>query len=144
MSAPEIRTELPEGGGACTLGIHLDIDCLRGVEVVRGRIAQWFRIPYPAGLHPSSQEFPAFLKARLADYYSVLRHTITWVVGPTPSLQVRFLSLPKVRPSQMPNLVYWTFRKEIPFDAAQTVFDFSAEGGEASSSGPSQTMDATA
>ena len=144
MNKPKARADVPEQGGQYTLGVHLDLDSLRVVEVNRGRIARWFCIPYPDGLQLDSKEFPAFLKVRLAEFYSVLRRPFTWVVGPTPSLQVRFLSLPKVRPRQVPNLVYWTYRKEIPFDAAQTVFDYGLEGGDPSVSGSSKKMDATA
>ena len=144
MNNPKAKAEVPEQGGQCTLGVHLDLDSLRVVEVNRGRIARWFCVPYPDGLQLDSKEFPAFLKVRLAEFYSVLRRPFTWVVGPTPSLQVRFLSLPKVRPRQVPNLVYWTYRKEIPFDAAQTVFDYGLEGGDSPSSGSAKKMDATA
>jgi len=144
MSSSVPKVEIPEQGGACTLGVHLDIDALRVVEINRGRITQWASIAYPPGMQPSAGGFSTFLKSSLAGFQSVLRHTSIWVVGPTPSLQMRFLSLPRVRPRQVSNLVYWTFRKEIPFDAAQTVFDYNVEGADPSVPGSSKKMDVTA
>ena len=127
MSTKDSSAEL-QLGGRCVLGVHLDIDSLRMAEVCRGRIAKWANVPYPTGLHPGSKDFPAFLKTSLSGFHPGSPHAALWVVGPTPSLQVRFLSLPKARPRQMANLAYWTFRKEIPFDAAQTTFDYDVEG----------------
>ena len=142
MSQNDSRAEMQQGG-RCVLGVHLDIDSLRMVEVSRGRIVHWASVPYPDGARMGSKEFPAFLKASLSGFHSGLRRPAVWVVGPLPSLQVRFLSLPKTRPRQMANLVYWTFRKEIPFDAAQTIFDYDVEG-DISAAGQSRKVDATA
>lgn len=142
MSTSDSSAELQQGG-RCVLGVHLDMDALRVVEVSHGGISNWASVPYPAGLTTASKEFPAFLKSSMAGFHSLFRRASLWVVGPTPSLQVRFLSLPKARPRQMSNLVYWTFRKEIPFDAAQTVFDYDVEG-DLSAAGQSKKVDATA
>lgn len=142
MNTNESSAEL-QTGGRCVVGVHLDIDSLRVVEVNRGRIANWASFPYPVGLQVGAKEFPAFLKSSLAGFQSTFRRASLWVVGPLPSLQVRFLSLPKARPRQMANLVYWTFRKEIPFDAAQTIFDYDVEGDPAGS-GSAKKTDATA
>ncbi len=136
------NVELPERGSRNQVGLHLDLDALRVVEVSHGRIKDWVSVPYPAGLAPGDAGFPEFLRKALADLPGV-RHAGVWVVGPTPSLQVRFLSLAKVRPRQLSNLVYWTFRKEIPFDAAQVIFDYAVEG-EVSTVGQARRIDATA
>ena len=53
MSTNESTAELQQGGRS-VLGVHLDIDSLRLVEVARGRIANWASVPYPAGLAPSA------------------------------------------------------------------------------------------
>ena len=143
MSKIDSSAEIPEQNGRCVVGVHLDIDSLRAVEVNRGRVVRWASVPYPADVPPGSKGFPAFLKKTLADFQSAFRHASLWVVGPLPSLQVRFLSLPRTRPRQLSNLVYWTFRKEIPFDPAQTIFDYDVEGDAAA--GPSRkTTEATA
>lgn len=144
MKTSEPRTEMPGRGRAGQVGVHLDLDSLRVVEMNRGRVVRWAVAPYPPGQQPGSKEFPAFLKARLGEFDSMLRHTAIWVVGPTPSLQMRFLTLPRTRPRQLSNLVYWTFRKEIPFDVAQTAFDYDAEGGDPAATGAAKKTDVTA
>lgn len=143
MSGSNSVADIQEQGGRCVLGVHLDVDSLRVVEMNRGRIANWSSVPYPENLHPGSKDFPEFLKGGLAGFQSAFRHASIWIVGPTPSLQVRFLSLPKARPRQMANMAYWTFRKEIPFDPAQTIFDYDGEG-DISAPGPSKKIDTTA
>lgn len=124
------------------VGVHLDLNTLRVVEVSHGHLKDWQSTPYPPGLQPGAPGFSDFLKSTLADI-SGIRHAPVWVVGPAPSLQVRFLSLPKARPRQVSNLVYWTFRKEIPFDAARTYFDYDVEG-EGAEPGQNRHMDVTA
>lgn len=142
MSTIELQAEMPDRGGRNQVGIHLDIDALRVVEVIHGRIKECRSVAYPAGLQPGAPGFAAFLKETVTALPG-LRHAPMWVVGPLPSLQVRFITLPKVRPSQLSNLVYWTFRKEIPFDAAQVVFDYDQEG-ESSAPGQARKLDVTA
>ena len=80
MSNIESGAEISDPGRNCALGVHLAIDSLRVAEVVRGRITRWLSVPYPPGLHPGAAEFPAFLKERLAEFFTVLRHTAIWVV----------------------------------------------------------------
>lgn len=143
MSTNDSMAENQQAGGRCVIGVHLAIDSLRVVEVSRGHVANWANMAYPAGMQLTSKEFPAFLKSSLEGFHSPFRRSALWVVGPTPSLQVRFLSLPKARPRQMANLVYWTFRKEIPFDAAQTIFDYDVEG-DLAQAGQSKKIDVTA
>jgi Tfp pilus assembly PilM family ATPase len=143
MSKIDSPAELQEQNGRCIVGVHLDVDSLRVVEVSRGRVARWASVPYPPDVAPGTPEFPAFLKKNMADFHSAFHRTSLWVVGPLPSLQVRFLSLPKTRPRQLPNLVYWTFRKEIPFDPVQTIFDYDTEG-DAAAGAAKKTTDATA
>ena len=144
MSKIDSPAELQEQNGRCVVGVHLDVDSLRVVEVIRGRVARWASVPYPPELAPGAKDFPAFLKKCLADFHSAFRRASLWVVGPLPSLQVRFLSLPKTRPRQLPNLVYWTFRKEIPFEPAQTIFDYDVEGDGGVAGPAKKTTDATA
>ena len=144
MSKIDTPAELQEQNGRCIVGVHLDIDSLRVVEVSRGRVARWASVPYPPDVAPGAKEFPAFLKTSLGEFHSAFHRAALWVVGPLPSLQVRFLALPKTRPRQLSNLVYWTFRKEIPFDPAQTIFDYDTEGDGAVAGAANKTTDATA
>src|SRR5690606_35797363 len=94
------KMEAGERPGRGTLGIHLDSDAVRVVEVIHGSMSGWSRFPYPPGVSPASPDFPAFLKKSLDEKYAEARRVPVWVVAPFPSLQVRFLSIPKSRPRQ--------------------------------------------
>jgi Tfp pilus assembly PilM family ATPase len=143
MKNGHISTEVVEAADRCTLGVHLDLEALRIAEVVHGELVNWTRVPYPNGLRPGSSGFATFLKDCINDFYPLHRRAAIWAVAPLPSMQVRFLSIPKVRPRQLSNLVYWTFRKEIPFDPVLTVFDYDVEG-EVSVPGEPKRVDVTA
>jgi hypothetical protein len=143
MKNGTISTEVVETADRCTLGVHLDLEALCVAEVIHGGLVDWARVPYPVGQRPGSPGFAAFLKDTINDFYPLHRRATIWAVASLPSMQVRFLSIPKVRPSQLSNLVYWTFRKEIPFDPVLTVFDYDVEG-EVSVPGESKRVDVTA
>ena len=143
MKNGPISTEVVETADRCTLGVHLDLEALCLAQVVHGGLVEWTRVPYPNGLRPGAQGFAAFLKETVNEFYPLHRRATIWAVAPLPSMQVRFLSIPKVRPRQLSNLVYWTFRKEIPFDPMLTVFDYDVEG-EVSTPGESKRVDVTA
>ncbi len=142
MNKDYARVDARERGGRLTIGVQVDRDALRVVEINHGHITAWATAPYATGLTPQSPEFPQFLKKALESFEPVRREAHIWVLGCFPSLQVRFLSAPKTRPSQVSNMVYWTFRKEIPFDAALTVFDYDVEGEQVE--GASRKIDVTA
>lgn len=142
MNNPKANVNALERGGHTMLGIHLDMQSLRVVEVHHGAVKASRSIPYPADAQPGKPGFAMFIKGAVSDIEEVRRLPV-WVSTGLPSLQVRFLSLPKVRPRQLSNLVYWTYRKEIPFDAATTMFDFDSEG-DVSAPGAARKTDVTA
>jgi len=111
-----------------TLGVTLDHDAVRIVCLHRGRIARWHTQPYPDGLHPGAPGFAEFLRETMAPFHDHLHTPHGWLLASLPSLQVRYLKIPKVRPSQLSALVYWTFRKECPYDAQTHLFDYAVEG----------------
>lgn len=122
------------------VGVHLDHDALRWIEWHHGRIAAWKHLPYPAGLQIDSDTFTGFLRTAFATCPDDLP---LWLVSSFPSLQLRFLSLPKVRPGQLSNLVYWTYRKELPFEPDHTILDYDVEG-EVAVPGANRKVDVTA
>lgn len=114
-----------------TAGVQLDHDALRLVAIQHGRIRAWAAIPYPPSTTPESEIFPDFFKQALARFRPSLKQAQIWALGAFPSLQLRFFSVPRTRAGNLSSLVYWTYRKDIPFDAAQTIFDYDVEGSVA-------------
>ncbi len=117
---------LPETG-ATGIGISLEPDAVRMAESHRGRVVRSAAMPYPPGMTVDASTFPAFLRRCLSGFSSRFNRIPVWVVGSLPSLQIRYLVLPAVRGGSVSDMVYWTFRKDLPFDAAQTVFDYGTE-----------------
>ncbi len=115
-------------GNGATVGVHLGRDRLRAVEVRHGVVTAVVEEPIAPGTRVESAEFAALLKRTLSDLGSGVRRASLWVVGAFPSLQVRFLSVPKTRAGRVSGTVYWAFRKEMPFDPAIARFDYSLEG----------------
>lgn len=110
-----------------SIGVSLEGDCLRLAECRYGRIFKWQDVPYPVGLLPESEGFSSFLKECLTSFMPSVRRVPVWAVGALPSLQMRFLSLPGVQSRALSDMVYWTFRKDLPFNPEQTLFDYGRE-----------------
>jgi hypothetical protein len=109
------------------IGVSVEADGLRMAESHGGRVLRCASKAYPPGVSPTSDGFPAFLRQSLTGFSSQLRRVPVWAVGCLPSLQVRYLSLPVPQQKSTGDMVYWTFRKDLPFDAAQTLFDYEVE-----------------
>lgn len=127
-------TELLQEMSATVIGVSIEADALRMAESRSGRVIRCASKPYPPGVTPSSDAFPAFLRQSLAGFSSRLRTVPVWATGSLPSLQTRYLTLPAGRHRAVGEMAYWTFRKDLPFDAAQTLFDYGVECGSGSGS----------
>jgi Tfp pilus assembly PilM family ATPase len=51
-----------------------------------------------------------------------------WINMSAARVNVRHITIPKVPKKQIENAVYWTIKKETPFDEKDTVFDFEIQG----------------
>ncbi len=127
MNKEYARVDARERSGRLTIGVHMDRNAIQVVEVLNGRITSWANQAMPAD-RGDPAALPQTLKRALEPFEAVRREARVWALGAFPSLQVRFLNIPKPRAGQLSNLVYWQFRKEIPFDAALTTFDYDTEG----------------
>ncbi len=118
--------------GARAVGISIECDALRMAESQSGRVLRCGEYLYPSGVAPGTGSFAGFLKDRLNTFCPSYRHMTVWVSDSLPSLQTRYLTLPAGRHRAVGDMVYWAFRKDLPFDAAQTLFDYGVEGGSGS------------
>lgn len=126
-------TELLQEMSATVIGVSIETDALRMAESHAGRVVRCASKPYPPGVTSASDSFPAFLRQCLTGFSSRLRTVPVWATGSLPSLQTRYLTLPTGRHRAVGDMAYWTFRKDLPFDADQTLFDYGVEGGDGSS-----------
>lgn len=113
------------------IGIFLDAYALRIALRVQGEIIRVHSAPLPSDCADDVGKQAAFAVDALDGFWRGWRHVPVWLCATVPSLQMRFFSVPKVGDRSQGDSVYWTFRKDLPFDVSQSIFDFSLteEGG---------------
>ena len=84
-------------------------------------------VSYPVGIGLNSPDFSGFLKSALSEFCTDPHYQV-WASVPSQSVDIRRIFIPKVARSEIPEAVFWTFKKESPFDDARVVFDFEVEG----------------
>ena len=118
---------------SCTVGIDIGHDYLRLVraeETAGGKleIIDRRRFAVPPRTPRDAPEFAAFLKSSLASICGSAKQSDLWVNMSAARVDVHHVRIPKVSKKQLSNVVYWTARKETPFDEKEMIFDFETQG----------------
>jgi len=124
------------------IGVSLETDAVRMAESRGGRISRCASVAYPPDMSREREGIAVFLKHALREFTPALHRLPVWAVGCFPSLHVRYMNLPALRSGSVSDMVYWTFRNELPFDGVRTLFDYGIEGG--GGSGPDGRINVTA
>jgi Tfp pilus assembly PilM family ATPase len=116
-----------------TVGIDIGHDYLRLVRAAKTasgqwKIIDWRRFPLPPKTPRDAPEFSSFLKASLASACGSAKQSDLWVIMSAANVDVRHIRIPKVPRKQIANVVYWTVRKETPFDEKETLLDYETQG----------------
>jgi Tfp pilus assembly PilM family ATPase len=116
-----------------TVGIDIGHDYLRMVQIeetASGKleIVARRRFAVPSKTPRDGPEFAAFLKSSLASICGSAKPPDLWVNMSSGRVDVHHIRIPKVSKKQLTNVVYWTAKKETPFDETEMVFDFEAQG----------------
>jgi len=119
---------LSASGRETATGIHISGSGMSVVRLSRGQVVDIARIPFEPGVTPASESFAPFLRKTLVKACAGMRRTALWVGYAFPSMHVRHFTVPRVPARQLSNAVFWTFRKELPFDEESTIFDFIVDG----------------
>lgn len=116
-----------------TVGIDIGHEFLRLVRAVKTAGGRWevldrrrFALPPKTGRE--TPEFASFLKSSLASLCGPAGRTELWVSMSAANVDVRHIRIPKVAKKQIANAVYWTVRKETPFDEKELILDFETQG----------------
>ena len=116
-----------------TIGIDIGHDYLRMVRATETSGGHWRiddrkRFAMPPKTPRESPEFRAFLKASLAAICGSAKQYDLWAVMSAARVEVRHIRIPKVPKKQISNAVYWTARKDAPFDEKEVIFDYELQG----------------
>jgi Tfp pilus assembly PilM family ATPase len=116
-----------------TVGIDIGHDCLRLVRATGSGAGNWRildrrRIALPPNALKGTPEFAALLKSALASVCGSPKHSNLWVMMSTARFDVRHIHIPKVTKKQLDNVIYWTAKKETPFDEKEIIFDYRLQG----------------
>lgn len=115
------------------VGIDIGHDCLRLVRVTESGGGNWRildrkRLALPPNTLKGTPEFAAILKSALGSICGSPKQSHLWVMMSTARVDVRHVRIPKVTKKQLDNVVYWTAKKEAPFDEKEMIFDFKLQG----------------
>jgi type IV pilus assembly protein PilM len=115
-----------------TVGIDIGRDYLRLVKAAESggkwRILARRRLPLPVKVSRDAPEFSSFLRTSLASFCGAPDQSNLWAVMSAANIELRHIRIPKVPKKQIPNAVFWTAKKEMPFNEKDAVFDFEVQG----------------
>jgi len=109
------------------IGIDIGHEYLRMVKTTHLADNQWGLLDYKTLplVHPkNSPEFINFLRSEINEFCGSYKNTNIWAIMSAARVNVRHVNIPKVPKKQIENAVYWTIKKETPFDENESVFDF--------------------
>ena len=116
-----------------TIGIDIGHKYLRLVKTARLADNRWElldykSVPFTHTTAIKSPEYINFLKSEINEFCGNCRNANLWAIMSAAKVNVRHIHIPKVAKKQIENAVYWTIKKETPFDEKDTIFDFEIHG----------------
>ncbi len=115
------------------MGVDIGHDNLKLVKIQqyssqKRKILDLLIVPFNPGMTREDPVFPGFLKEVLIRFCESPKKLKIWSSISSDRVEQRYLLIPKVPRKQVANVVYWTFRKAVPFDEKTMVFDFDVIG----------------
>ena len=116
-----------------TVGVDLGHDDIKLVKISRisdqkYEMLEYERIPFDEDIDRQSPQFPQFLRTVLADFCGHAKNAELWCTIPSARVETRQIRIPKVNQKQIPNSVYWSYKKISSFDETKNIFDFEILG----------------
>jgi len=116
-----------------SVGVDLGHDDIKMVMISRisdqkYEMLEYERIPFDDNVDRQSPQFPQFLRTVLANFCGNSKNVELWCTIPSARVETRQIRIPKVNPKQIPNSVYWSYKKISSFDETKNIFDFEILG----------------
>lgn len=91
-------------------------------------IISWEKEGYGDGITRKSPEFPRVLKTILNRHLKNHKTIRIWCMIQSKGVETRFLVLPDMAARNLPQAVFWSFKKEVELESHDMVFDFDVTG----------------
>ena len=116
-----------------TIGVDISSVELRLIKITRSTGQKWQLldckcVPLPPHVSQGSQQFIDFLRSTMTDFCDRSKGINVWTAMSSANVEVRHVQIPKVEKKEIANAVYWTVKKEFPFNEKENLFDFDVQG----------------
>ena len=110
------------------IGIDIGESQLSLVKAARQSSRDWQILdvavfPYPNGFIKGSTPYNQFIGDKIRSFCNVQECSL-WVLLASANVEIRHIRIPKVVKKDISNAVYWTFKKEFPYDEAEFTMDY--------------------
>jgi len=116
-------------GKNVTIGVDVGYHDLKLVKTVQAsdkkyQLLDYRTVPFETGVGMDSPRFVSFLKTALTNFRGSTKKYAVWASMSSARVETRCLRIPKVPKKQVSNAVFWTFKKEVPYNDESDLFDF--------------------
>jgi len=110
------------------IGIDLADNRLRLVKATRKSAREWqildtASFEYPSGVSKGSAAYKQFIEGKIKSFCNVQECSL-WALVSAANVEIRHIRIPKVAKKDISNAVYWTFKKEFPYDENEFTLDY--------------------
>lgn len=91
-------------------------------------LVNFFSIPIPDIDSYDSPKLPKLIRDNILNITGGNEKVDIWCTSPSKKVETRCIRIPKVTKKQISNAVYWTFTKEVQFDADKMLLDYEILG----------------
>jgi len=114
---------------AINVGVDIGHEALRMVSMARTSNNQWTLTDYYAAplnreTRKGTPEFISLVKSELTRFCGSEKNINIWAIMSAANVSVRHIRVPKIAKSQVENAVFWSVKKETPFNEKETLLDF--------------------
>jgi Tfp pilus assembly PilM family ATPase len=112
-----------------TVGVDIGHDFLRLVKTTkssdknRWKLLDYQTIPLNRLTRKGTPEFLDFLKSEITRFCGSYQKINIWAIMSAANVNVRHIRIPKVAKNEIENFVFWSIKKEAPFNKKETLLD---------------------
>jgi Tfp pilus assembly PilM family ATPase len=127
------RAKVISVGKPLVIGVDIGHEYLRLVKTTEGAnetntLLDQRQVAIPPFLGRGDDGFADFLGAELSSFCGADKKQQIWAIMSAAKVDVHHIRIPKVPKKQIENAIFWTVKKETPFDEKENIFDFEVLG----------------